>query len=53
MLVVPFVFVLLRDPGAFSGVLHYGGEKGVGSEFNLHLFGAALTVGIALITQMC
>lgn len=52
MLVVPFVFVLLRDPGAFSGVLHYGGERGVGDEFNLHLFGAALTVGIALITQM-
>jgi signal transduction histidine kinase/purine-cytosine permease-like protein len=52
MLVVPFVFVLLRDPGAFSGVLHYGGEKGTGGEFNLHLFGAALTVGIALITQM-
>jgi signal transduction histidine kinase/purine-cytosine permease-like protein/FixJ family two-component response regulator len=52
MLVVPFVFVLLRDPGAFSGVLHYGGEKGTGGEFDLHLFGAALTVGIALITQM-
>ena len=26
MLVVPFVYVLVRDPGAFSGVLHYGGE---------------------------
>jgi len=52
MLVVPFVFVLMRDPGAFSGVLHYGGEKGTGGEFDLHLFGAALTVGIALITQM-
>ncbi|MES2980558.1 MAG: ATP-binding protein [Pseudomonadota bacterium] len=52
MLVVPFAYVLVRDPGAFAGVLHYGGEKGVGGEFNLHLFGAALTVGIALITQM-
>ncbi len=52
MLVVPFVYVLMRDPGAFAGVLHYGGEKGTGGEFNLHLFGAALTVGIALITQM-
>ncbi|MGH8805038.1 MAG: purine-cytosine permease family protein, partial [Polaromonas sp.] len=52
MLVVPFVYVFLRDPGAFSGVVHYGGEKGVGGEFNLHLFGAGLTVGIALITQM-
>jgi signal transduction histidine kinase/purine-cytosine permease-like protein/FixJ family two-component response regulator len=52
MLVVPFVYVFLRDPGAFSGVLHYGGETGTNGEFNLHLFGAALTVGIALITQM-
>ena len=52
MLVVPFVYVFLRNPGAFSGVVHYGGEKGTGGEFNLHLFGAALTVGIALITQM-
>ncbi len=52
MLVVPFVYVFLRDPAAFSDVVHYGGEKGVGGEFNLHLFGAALTVGIALITQM-
>jgi signal transduction histidine kinase/CheY-like chemotaxis protein/purine-cytosine permease-like protein len=52
MLVVPFVFVLVRDPGAFSGVMHYGGEMGAGSAFDLHLFGAALTVGIALITQM-
>ena len=52
MLVVPFVYVFLRDPGAFLGVLHYGGETGTSGEFNLHLFGAALTVGIALITQM-
>ena len=52
MLVVPFIYVLARNPGAFSGVLHYVGEKSGGSEFSLHLFGAALTVGIALITQM-
>jgi hypothetical protein len=52
MLVVPFVYVWMHDPGAFSGVVHYGGEKRAGGEFNLHLFGAALTVGIALITQM-
>ncbi|RYX90996.1 MAG: response regulator [Comamonadaceae bacterium] len=52
MLVVPFIYVFVRDPGAFSGVLHYGGEQGVGSEFDVRLFGAALTVGIALITQM-
>jgi signal transduction histidine kinase/CheY-like chemotaxis protein/purine-cytosine permease-like protein len=52
MLVVPFVYVMVRDPGAFAGVLHYGGEKGAGPNFDMHLFGAALTVGIALITQM-
>ncbi|WP_425549568.1 ATP-binding protein [Acidovorax lacteus] len=52
MLVVPFVFVLAHDPGAFAGVVHYGGETGQGERFDLPLFGAALTVGIALITQM-
>jgi purine-cytosine permease-like protein len=52
MLVVPFGFVLVRNPAAFEGITHYGGDFGVGGQFNLHLFGAALTVGIALITQM-
>ncbi len=52
MLVVPFVYVFVRDPGAFAGVVHYVGEKGASSAFDLHLFGAALTVGIALITQI-
>lgn len=52
MLIVPFVYVLLRNPGAFAQVVHYGGESGAGAHFSLPLFGAALTVGIALITQM-
>ena len=52
MLIVPFVYVLMRDPGAFDGITHYIGEKSVATGFDLRLFGAALTVGIALITQM-
>ncbi len=52
MLVVPFAFVLALDPDAFSGVTHYKGDKSLSSEFVLPFFGAALTVGIALITQM-
>ncbi|MFY8044736.1 MAG: purine-cytosine permease family protein, partial [Rhodoferax sp.] len=52
MLVVPFFFVMVRDPQAFTGITHYAGEKGAAGVFDLHLFGAALTVGIALITQM-
>ena len=52
MLVVPFVYVFSVDPGAFIGITHYKGEKGLSAGFDLHMFGAALTVGIALITQM-
>ena len=52
MLVVPFGYVLVRDPQAFAGITHYAGDSGAGGEFRWHLFGAALTVGIALITQM-
>ncbi|QDL53285.1 hybrid sensor histidine kinase/response regulator [Rhodoferax aquaticus] len=52
MLVVPYVYVLMRDPGAFTGVVHYIGERGVDAGFDLPLFGAALTVGVALMTQM-
>jgi signal transduction histidine kinase/CheY-like chemotaxis protein/purine-cytosine permease-like protein len=52
MLFVPYGFVLMRDPGAFSGVVHYIGERGRDSGFSLPLFGAALTVGVALMTQM-
>jgi len=52
MLVLPFGFVLVRDPQAFAGISHYAGELGVADRFDLHLFGAALTVGIALISQM-
>ncbi len=52
MLVVPFVYVFTKDPGAFTGIVGYKGEQAQVAGFDLALFGAALTVGIALITQM-
>ena len=52
MLVVPFVAVFVLDPGAFSEIAHYKGDKSATAGFSLPLFGAALTVGIALMTQM-
>ncbi len=52
MLVVPFVVVIFSEPGAFSGALHHVGEKSGSASFGLPWFGAALTVGIALMTQM-
>ena len=52
LLVLPFAFVLADEPDALRGLLHYAGERGDGGAFDFHLFGAALTVGIALVTQM-
>ncbi|MGE0348763.1 hybrid sensor histidine kinase/response regulator [Hydrogenophaga sp.] len=52
MMVVPFGAVAWMAPETFTNVVRYGGESGAGTVFDWHLFGAALTVGIALITQM-
>jgi signal transduction histidine kinase/purine-cytosine permease-like protein/ActR/RegA family two-component response regulator len=56
MLVVPYVYVFQHNPGILNDLASYGGgdvaREGQGSQFNVYLFGAAMTVGIALITQM-
>ena len=52
LLVLPFVYLLKEDPGALQQLWHYPGAEGQGAHFDWHLFGAAMTVGIALITQM-
>ncbi|MFZ2971659.1 MAG: ATP-binding protein [Ferribacterium limneticum] len=52
LLVLPYAFLFLEDPQALSGLWLYGGERGGDASFNPHLFAAALTVGIALVTQM-
>ncbi|MBP6902643.1 MAG: response regulator [Burkholderiaceae bacterium] len=51
MLVTPFVVLAVKAPGEFIGLVGYGGTES-NSGFSLMGFGAALTVGIALITQM-
>ena len=52
MLVVPYWYVWRHNPNVLDGLVGYGGEDGSGSHFNLALFGGAVTVGVALITQM-
>ena len=52
MLFVPFIAVFWVDPSAFHGVEHYIGDKSATAGFSLPFFGAALTVGVALMTQM-
>jgi signal transduction histidine kinase/CheY-like chemotaxis protein/purine-cytosine permease-like protein len=55
MLVVPLAYVLHQHPGVLGELWHYGGQGPEGAHapgFDLMKFGAAMTVGIALITQM-
>ena len=52
LLVLPYAFLLVQEPEVLDGLLRYPGESGLGGEFSMPLFGAALTVGIALVTQM-
>ena len=52
LLVLPFAWVGWRHPGAFDGVTTQVGSQSGTAAFDLHAFGAALTVGVALITQM-
>ncbi len=52
LLVLPYAFVFIEEPEALAGLWQYAGEHGAGGGFDPHLFGAALTVGIALVTQM-
>lgn len=52
LLVLPFCYVLVKEPGVLGELARYSGAEGHGSTFDIYLFGGALTVGIALITQM-
>jgi len=52
LLVLPYGYVFQAHPGLVGELRVYAGASGQGGGFNPLLFGGALTVGIALITQM-
>ncbi len=56
LLVVPYVAVFAQQPDILTELARYGGAGGAGgagaAAFDAIAFGAATTVGIALITQM-
>ena len=52
LLVLPYVYVFQAHPTLASDLRAYAGLNGQGGAFNPLLFGSALTVGVALITQM-
>ncbi|MDP4300810.1 hybrid sensor histidine kinase/response regulator [Leptothrix discophora] len=51
MLLLPYAYVFARNPGLLDELRAYGGERDLHG-FDGLAFGAAMTVGIALITQM-
>lgn len=51
MLVTPYVWVFRENPGVLEALAGYGGDAGL-TGFDARAFGAAMTVGIALFTQM-
>ena len=52
MLVCPYVVVFRQHPTILHDLMGYGGQTGEHNQFELLSFGSAMTVGIALITQM-
>ena len=52
MLLLPYLFVLIKAPHAFAGLTTYGSGEVKDSGFDISLFGAAVAVALALITQM-
>ncbi|MFM2053494.1 MAG: hypothetical protein RL456_1531 [Pseudomonadota bacterium] len=51
MLVAPYAFVFRENPDVLDRLMAYGGEADL-TAFDPRAFGAAMTVGIALFTQM-
>jgi signal transduction histidine kinase/purine-cytosine permease-like protein/ActR/RegA family two-component response regulator len=52
LLVLPFIFIIHKQPGILDQLLHFTGESPQNGQFNVLLFGAATAVGVALITQI-
>jgi signal transduction histidine kinase/CheY-like chemotaxis protein/purine-cytosine permease-like protein len=52
LMCTPLIAILYQDPEVISRMMHFAGASGERGAFNLHLFGAATAVGVALIPQI-
>lgn len=52
LLLLPYVFVIARNPGALGDLASFAGRDGEAGTFNPLHFGAACTVALALVTQI-
>ncbi|MFP5391309.1 MAG: ATP-binding protein [Gammaproteobacteria bacterium] len=50
--ILPFAVILHRQPQVLTELLHFGGQSGAHTGFSLMGFGAAMAVGVALVTQI-
>ncbi|EPN30992.1 sensor histidine kinase/response regulator, partial [Pseudomonas syringae pv. actinidiae ICMP 18807] len=52
LLLVPYVFVIWKNPEALGDWLSFSGREGEGGIFDLLFFGAAFSVALSLVTQI-
>lgn len=52
LMFLPYIFILKHDPHILERLALFSGLSGEGSQFDLHMFGAATAVGVALIPQI-
>ena len=52
LLLLPYAFVIAKNPGALADWTTFAGREGEAGAFNLLSFSAACTVALALVTQV-
>ena len=52
LMVIPYIFVLYKEPDALSNWFNFTGKSPVGNDFDPLLFGTAATVSFSLIAQL-
>lgn len=52
LMVLPFVFIFIKEPDAVRGVMQFAGASGYDGDFNIYMFGTAIAIGMALIPQV-
>ncbi len=52
LMILPYIFVLYKEPESFSNWLNFAGNSDSGAAFDPLLFGAAATVSFSLIAQL-
>ena len=52
LMIIPFIFVLYKEPNAIANWVNFAGNSSSGAKFHPLLFGAAATVSFSLIAQL-